>query len=387
MQLWEMRPYVMLADSLGYVVSVVSPGEISTSWNDVDYLASNCRVKHRKTTEKYVGPAALEAMVDNFEPLPEPEDPRPAIREAVRPAQDACRLGVSKSECMTQLVPTAILHKFERLLKEATNEATKKGFCDEELGKATQERDFRLADAKQLNVELAALEAKEAALEAEIQELTTAILGLEADLASMTAAREREKAANMATIRDAKEGAAAITEAMTILRVFYKQAAKATVMVQASPVDEDTSGPGFDGAYRGQQEASKGIIGMLEVIKTDFERTERITVAAEEEAARAFVRFDRVTRADIGGKQTKKALDEQDLATTKATISQKMSDLQTAVDLLDSALRVIEGLKPTCIDTGMSYAERVARREEEIAALKRALCILDTEGMEPECQP
>ena len=35
---------------------------------------------------------------------------------------------------------------------------------------------------------------------------------------------------------------------------------------KASPVDEDTSGPGFKGNYGGNQNASKGIIGMLEVI-------------------------------------------------------------------------------------------------------------------------
>lgn len=39
-----------------------------------------------------------------------------------------------------------------------------------------------------------------------------------------------------------------------------------------------------------------------------------------------------------------------------------------------------------CIDTGMSYEERVQKREEEIAALKRALCILDGDKVEPECQ-
>jgi len=74
------------------------------------------------------------------------------------------------------------------------------------------------------------------------------------------------------------------------------------------------------------------------------------------------------------------------LATTLTTIEQKMTDMQTAQDLLDAALKVIEGLKPTCIDTGMSYEERVAKREEEIAALKKALCILDPEGVEEQCE-
>merc|ERR1719330_361394 len=110
---------------------------------------------------------------------------------------------------------------------------------------------------------------------------------------------------------------------------------------------------------------------MLEVIKTDFERTIRVTEDSEASDHRDFVEFDRTARTDISGKETKKRQDEEDLG--------------TAQSLLDGALKVLEGLKPTCIDTGMSYADRVAKREEEIAALKKALCILDTESVEADC--
>ena len=34
---------------------------------------------------------------------------------------------------------------------------------------------------------------------------------------------------------------------------------------------------------------------------------------------------------------------------------------------------------------GMSYAKRVEKREEEMSALKNALCILDTDNVESEC--
>jgi len=79
-------------------------------------------------------------------------------------------------------------------------------------------------------------------------------------------------------------------------------------------------------------------------------------------------------------------LDEQDLATTETSLKTKMDDLQTAVDLLDSALKELEDLKPACIDTGMSYSERVKKREEEMEALTKALCILDEDKVESECQ-
>ena len=84
-----------------------------------------------------------------------------------------------------------------------------------------------------------------------------------------------------------------------------------------------------------------------------------------------FIKFDRTSKADIGGKETKTELDEQDLAATETSITEKMNDLQTSQDLVDKALEKLEEWKPMCIDTGMSYEERVEKRSEEIEALSR----------------
>jgi len=274
----------------------------------------------------------------------------------------------------------------ERLLKEATMEATKKGFCDEQLGTAKQDRDYRSADTEKLNLELKFLEVKEDELVAEIELMTEALRKLKAALASATEARTTESGENAETIKTAKEGLEAVQEAVLILKVFYKKAGKATVLLEASPVDEDTTGAGFAGAYQGKQEDPKGIIGMLQVIASDFDRTARLTKIAEDQAHAEFVEFDRISKADISGKDTKKQLDEEDLKTTRNTLEQTMGDLQDAQSLLDAALKVLEDLKPTCIDTGMSYADRLAKREEEVAALKKALCILDpTPSVEAGC--
>jgi len=59
--------------------------------------------------------------------------------------------------------------------------------------------------------------------------------------------------------------------------------------------------------------------------------------------------------------------------------------LETQQKLLDDALKAIEDLKPMCIDTGMSYEDRKTKREEEIAALKKAMCHIDPDGVEPDC--
>jgi len=279
-------------------------------------------------------------------------------------------------------VKTLIQKLIERLLKESTGEATKKGFCDEQLGQANKDRDYRWQDTIDLNLEITGLKLKEDELDSEIQMLTQALLKLRETLRLATEARSTEHVENTETIKTAKEGLDSIQEAILVLKVFYKQAAKATVLLQASPVDGvdgDTTGAGFEGAYTGKQDSSKAIIGLLMVIESDFDRTVRVTEEQEAKAHADFVEFDRVSKADISGKTEKKGLDEEDLVTTRDTIMAKMQYLQSAQDLLDTALRVLEDLKPTCVDTGMSYADRVSKREEEIEALGRALCILTPE--------
>jgi len=289
-------------------------------------------------------------------------------------------------------IKTLIQGLIERLLAESKAEASKKGFCDTELGKSETDRKNRYADVNKLDAEGADLEAHKMALELEIEELDEALNdekeGLKAKLGEATDLRKEEKEDNEETIQKAQDGAKAVAEALTILQDFYKSAAKETtsfLQASASPVDEDSPGAGFDGAYKGDQSSSKSILGLLEVIKSDYERTATTTEANEKESLAKFVELERSMKSDIGSKTTKMELDEQDLESTKSAIDTNMEDLKTATNLLDKALMNIEDLKPTCIDTGMSYAERVAKREEEIKALNQAHCMLSPGKKAGDC--
>merc|ERR1719473_103906 len=78
-------------------------------------------------------------------------------------------------------IKTLIQGLIERLLKEATDEATQKGWCDTELGKAESDRDYRHGDVESLSADIGVLEAKKAKLEedqrtlkADIKELNRA---------------------------------------------------------------------------------------------------------------------------------------------------------------------------------------------------------------------
>merc|ERR1719272_1923118 len=115
----------------------------------------------------------------------------------------------------------------ERLLQESANEATKKGFCDTELGKSRKSRDFRYTEAKDKSAELGGLQAKKDALEQEIKQLKSDIKSENVALKEETEDRKDEKKANAETLKTAKGGLEAVNEALLILKSFYKQAAKA----------------------------------------------------------------------------------------------------------------------------------------------------------------
>ena len=282
----------------------------------------------------------------------------------------------------------------ERLLQEAADEANHKGWCDKELTNARQQRGYKADAVKSLNSQLESAEAKRDKLAEEIATLTTELAELDASLKSTTDQRTEESAENAATVSEAEEGQAAVQQALDVLDHFYKTAAKAEVFVQVSAsthkgVDDDLPDTGFSGANKGSQGAATGIIGMLEVIRGDFVRTIKATEKAEKEAETEFIEFERTTKVSISTKETTKTSNEAEKAATVTEISEALADMREEQELLDKALQELEELRPACIDTGMSYEERVARREQEIEALNEALCILDNEGAvqtEPSCQ-
>ena len=81
-----------------------------------------------------------------------------------------------------------------------------------------------------------------------------------------------------------------------------------------------------------------------------------------------------VKNMDLENKGKDKTTAESDLVTTK-------SDLDATQKELDAALAYYEKLKPSCVDAGLSYDERVRMREEEIESLQESLKILGGEDI------
>jgi len=261
----------------------------------------------------------------------------------------------------------------DKLMEEAAAEAAHKGWCDTELATNEKTRKEKTDAVETLKSEIDELTASIAKLGEEITQLSTAVADLDTAVSEATKMREDEKAKNAATIKDAQEAQTAVASALTVLKDFYAKAGKATAFAQQPEI--------FDKPYKGMGGMAGGVVGMLEVIESDFARVQAETTAAEAKAAAEYKQFmsdatvDKADmQRDMGHKKVKKENEEA------AVVEQKV-DLEGTQKELDAALRYYDKLKPSCVDSGVSYADRVARRKEEIQSLQEALKILSGEDI------
>merc|ERR1711972_751397 len=265
-----------------------------------------------------------------------------------------------------------------RLMEEANEEAEHKGWCDTELSTNEQTRKEKTAAVETLHAEIDQLEASIAKLTEDIAELTKAVADLDAAMAKATTIRQEEKATNAATVKDAQEAQTAVAQALTVLKEFYSAAGEATALIQKQ---QPVAPAIFDSPYQGMQSENGGVIGMLEVIQSDFARLEADTKAAEATAQKEYDGFMTDSKVDKESKSTDiehKTAKKQD-ETQALTV--KKADLEGTQKELDAALAYFDKLKPSCVDAGVSYEDRVGRRKEEIESLQEALRILNGEDI------
>ena len=200
------------------------------------------------------------------------------------------------------------------------------------------------------------------------------VADLEANMAEMTEIRQKEKAKNAETVKDAKAAQVAVAKALTVLKEFYEKAGEATAFVQMRGQPEAPEI--FDKTYNGMGSESGGVVGMLEVIESDFARLESETANAEATSQNQY--DEEMTRASVdkADKETASEHKADKKKTQQGQLATNEEDLAGTQKELDAALAYFDKLKPSCVDSGNNYEDRTARRKEEIESLQEALKML-----------
>jgi len=273
-----------------------------------------------------------------------------------------------------------------KLTADAKAEATAKAYCDTNLKKETTARDAALNTIEDKSSKLTVAKAQMAEKVSEIATLTAGIAQAKKDILEAQELRAEQKATNEASLSVSAEGKAGVEFALTVLQKFYGDAAKAALLqADYTPPKAGRDGKtvgdmapkGFSGKYHGNQDSSTGIIGILQVISSDFQRTTDQVTKDEKESADAATEAIADYNKDITAKEGEIKTKEQKVADLKSSITTYTDDKIDAQKALKNALATLEDLKKMCIDGEETYTERKEKREEEISALKDALEILE----------
>jgi len=261
-----------------------------------------------------------------------------------------------------------------KLTQEATDESEHKGFCDSELATNKASRDSLTSEVDELTASLEEMNAKTAKLAQDITARSQELSELDASVAKATEIRATEKAKNADTIADSKAAIGAVDKAMVVLKDFYAKAAGSTAFAQASKGVGDDMPQTFDKPYTGMENG--GVMGMLDVILSDFQRLEASTTQAEASAEDEFATFTNDSAVDKAEKSTQVQMMTHSRQETESDAATVKSDLESAQSQLNAAMSYYMKLKPSCVDAGLNYEERVTQRKEEIESLQEALKIL-----------
>jgi len=270
-----------------------------------------------------------------------------------------------------------------RLQAEEGEEKDHKEWCDSELGTNAQTRKTKSEEVESLHFTIEGLENRMAVLRRDIAALSKDAAQLRTARADAERLRAAEKARNEDTIADAAGAQVDVGQALKILKEFYGKAGEATVLAQGVRAAPAGAPPIFTAPYRGLQAEHSSVIGFLEVIKSDFERLQKETTAAETAAKSEHDVFLKASSDDESRIESDVATKGAELKTKGQDLDTASNDLELAQSQLDAALTYYDKLKPSCVitSTSSSYSARVARREEEIVALREALSILSGETL------
>jgi len=252
----------------------------------------------------------------------------------------------------------------ERLESEDATDATQQSWCVQQMAESHAKKEDRENTHAKLSTKIDQMSARSTNLKPEVAALQAQLAGLAKSQQEMNAMRNAEKATYEHDRPEMETGLEGVKTALKILRDYY--------------------GNG-DFAHVAAEGAGGGVIGLMEVIESDFSKGLAVMITEEESSAAV---YDRQTKENAVEKVTKDKSEHYKSAESvrlDKAISQANSDRSGTQSELDAVVGYLKQLHDTCIvqrdSKNDTYAVRKSRRDSELAGLKEALAILEGEAV------
>jgi len=258
--------------------------------------------------------------------------------------------------------------KLENEMKEAAEE---KAYCDEQMSKTEAKKSELEDDVAKLTSKIDTKTAKSAKLKEEVKELQEQLASMAKEQKEMDAVRKEQNTAYKSAKADFELGLKGVGKALSVLRKYYEGG--------EALLQEDDEQPAKPVSHSKSSGAGGSIISILEVCESDFskalsdcENEEADSQAAYDERTQEIKEQTALKSKDVKYKtQESKNLDKE--------VDELGGDREAVQGELDAVLEYYSKVKDRCIAKPETYEERAARRQAEIAGLKRAMEILSEE--------
>merc|ERR1719486_1019488 len=241
---------------------------------------------------------------------------------------------------------------------EAEKDATQKAYCDKEMAEATAKKEDLTAQSDKLSTKIAQDKASSAKLKEQVATLQNELAQMAQAKAEADKLRSEEKAAFDKNSAEMKQGIEGVKMALKVLKEYYAKT---------------------DKSHEAAQGAGSSIIGLLEVCESDFTKGLTEMTAEEDSAAADYDKYRKEDEIAVTMKSQDVKYKTKEAAGLDKSVSELSTDLSSVSDELSAVMSALDKLEKMCVAKAEPYAERKARRESEIAGLKEALQILESE--------
>merc|ERR1740120_138448 len=279
------------------------------------------------------------------------------------------RLGSSGGDDPFAKVKGLISEMISKLEAEADAEATEKAWCDEQIAKTEEKKTDLESDIAKLSANIDVAAAKSVNLKNQVKELQGELAALAKLQAEMNKNRQEGHAAFVQAKADLELGLQGVRQAIAILREYYGGAA--ALMQQPQPAK-----PELHAKAKG---AGTSIIGILEVVESDFGKNLAKETTEEDDAEAEYQRTTQENKVTKTLKDQDVKYKTQEFTGLDKNIADMSGDRDTANSELSAVMDYYGKVKDRCIAKPETYEQRKARREAEIQGLKDALAILENE--------
>jgi uncharacterized small protein (DUF1192 family) len=242
----------------------------------------------------------------------------------------------------------------------ASTDASHKAYCDKETSETTEKKEDKTAEIAKLSTSIDKMTSRIAVLEEEVAQLTKELADIAASKASYDTWFQETKETYTSTKADMEKGIDGVKMALKVLTEYY--------------ASEDKSHAAAGGA-------ASGIIGLLEVVESDFTKGLAELEAGFTNAKREYLAFSKEAELTTAMKNQDVKYKNQELTKLRKALGETTADRKGVQTELDAILEYLTKINDMCIAKAEPYAERKGRREAEIAGLKQALEVLSGEAV------